>query len=566
VDLGEAAGVDASGDGKTGLREAAVAGIYRRHGAAWKQAFIEWLGALNVANAGVDWWAYTSTAKNLLSSPLGNRLFQVLAVLKLVEETAFDRMYIVGASAAQRSVIRQRLARTQPHTAVREADAAAEFGTLELLARLAYQSARTALAVLWWRRRFTRSGSGILALTYVDGGVSDGNDAFFGRLPALLAADPHRRQLSFLAHVQAPYRRVLPRLRRFSQHSYWPILFELNATDLAAGLLKAWRARDTTRFRVAGEIEGVDATPLIREAFRWDIAKGGYLFNTLLYRAALRFARTSSPVRVLIPYENKSLEKTLLLGLREGAPGCRVIGYQHTSVTPRHTTLLFAAGEAAATPLPDLIVTAGDVARDYLGRHGNYPDGMLVTGCALRQSTGTALVPAGRGGRPRVLLALSSSRFELASAVEFFRQVEALGAEFDLAVRPHPEFPLRLLPATLQAWVAARARDCSGTALQENLAWCTAVAYASSTVALEAMMRGRPVINIDLGEMIVPDPALGEPPLWRRVSSPSEFVRMLQSLRALAPEALAAECEAATAYLQSYFRPVSPQALERFLL
>jgi hypothetical protein len=564
VNLGEAAPATA-GDQDSQLREAPLTGIYRRYGAVWKQAFIDWLGALNVAHAGPDWWTHTSTAKNLLSSPLGNRLFQVLAVLRLADETAFDRMYIAGASPAQQAIIRDRLARTQPRTAVQGAGTAPEFGAPKLLARLAYQAARTALVVLWWRPRFSRKASGIFAFTYVDGGVTDGNDAFFGRLPALLAADPHRRQLSFLAFVQAPYRRVLPRLACFRQHSYWPILFEAGLADLALALRKAWRARDAGRFRIAGEIEGVDATPLVHEAFRWDIAKGGYLLNALLYHAARRFARASSPERVLIPYENKSLEKTLLLGLREGAPGCRVIGYQHTSVTPRHTTLLFAAGEAVVTPLPDLIVTAGDVARDYLERHGNYPAGMLVTGCALRQAAGTALAPTAGDARPRVLLALSSSRFELASAVEFLRQAEALDAGFDLAVRPHPEFPLRLLPATLRAWVAAHARDCSGSALQENLEWCTAVAYASSTVALEAMMRGRPVINLDLGEMIVPDPVVGEPPLWRRVSTPPELARALEDLRALAPEALAAERAAAAGYVERYFRPVSRPALERFL-
>lgn len=44
-------------------------------------------------------------------------------------------------------------------------------------------------------------------------------------------------------------------------------------------------------------------------------------------------------------------------------------------------------------------------------------------------------------------------------------------------------------------------------ALADNLAWCDVVVYVSSTVALEALGRGRPVINLVISDPVDPDPA-----------------------------------------------------------
>lgn len=548
------------------LQPVRLAEIYRRHGEGWKQAFIEWLGALNVANAHPAWWAYTSTAKNLLSSPLGNRLFQALAVLKFVEETEFERLHVVGLTRGQRLLIEQALRKSRKDIILENDSAGVEFSAPELLARLLYQALRTGVVLARWRGRFKIEAADAFAFTYVDANVVDGNDAFFGSLPSLLAEHAPGYRLGFLAFVQAPYHQVLPRLARFERYCYWPLLFALRFSDLAWGLRKAFSTLNAAGSELGREVCNLDARPLLKEALRWDLAKGGYLYNVLLYRAAVRFARRHAPRRFIYPYENKSLEKGLILGVREGHRDCRIVGYQHTSVTPRHTTLLFAEDEARATPLPDLIVTAGDVTRAFLERKGNYPRGIFATGCALRQNWKPAASYAAAGGvRPRILLALSSSRSELVQAVEFLRAVDALGADFEFGVRPHPEFPLAMLPDELRGWIAARGKDFSATSLGDNLEWCTVTAYVSSTVALETMMRGKPVINMDLGEVVVPDPVLGQPPLWRRVASAEDFARLLRELHDAPSGKLERDRAETLEFLRAYFRPVTPEAVAVFL-
>lgn len=475
---------------------------------AGRDAFIEWLGGLNRANASLGWWAYTSTAKNLLSSPLGDAY---LAGLKGVPASA--------APAA-----------------------------LEPLARLLWQFLK--MLALWASgalRPPRDSPPQAVIFTYVDGAFRGGPDAFFGTL-----AQQAGVRARYVAFVHSAYRAALPKL---AAQGYEPLFGSLRLADLAWSLKAAlgawWRA---------GRYDGA----LLRRALRWDLGRGGYFYNLLVHRAALRLFARWQPRWLVYPYENKALEKMLLLAVRSASPGTRIVGYQHSAVTRRHATLLFAPGEAAATPLPDRIVTVGEVTRRYLEANGRYPAGIFVTGCALRQQRAAPLARRAGGGSIRLLLALSSSRRELGEAVALCRAM--LGAErgLELAIRAHPEFPLAVLPPDLRAWAERNARDFSGTPLAENLAWCDAVAYVSSTVALEALGRGRPLIHLATGEALDPDPLLDPVELCWRADSPAALAAAARAIAALDAGEFERRRRQALDYIDRYLKPPTPQALAEF--
>ena len=55
--------------------------------------------------------------------------------------------------------------------------------------------------------------------------------------------------------------------------------------------------------------------------------------------------------------------------------------------------LLFSKDEASVTPLPDEVITTGEVVEELLSKRGNYPDGVLRAACALRQGTEKVVEP-----------------------------------------------------------------------------------------------------------------------------------------------------------------------------
>ena len=63
-----------------------------------------------------------------------------------------------------------------------------------------------------------------------------------------------------------------------------------------------------------------------------------------------------------LPFENKSLEKNDLF-LDDTI---KTIGYQHSSISNRHFSLILNSKESKIVPLPNKIITTGYITRDWL--------------------------------------------------------------------------------------------------------------------------------------------------------------------------------------------------------
>ena len=548
-----------------GVQVSELTPLYERHGERWADAFVEWLGELNGRLASRNWWAFTSTAKNMLSSPLGEAILQTLAVVEVAREAPVRRLIITGATPGQAYTI-ARLFGSQRLSSAIGATWSAAIVDLANLVRLAWHAGQV-LRLHVWRNKSDLPAAQICLMTYADAAFMDGGDVFFGTFSELLTDKTGERPLH-LAVLQGPSHEVLNRLRQARRYRYSPLLDELKTGDVLRAVFNTARSifavgRFARHFR---PVAGVDVAPVLTEALRWDLGRGGYFYNLMVYYAARRFGGRASPSRLIYPFEMKSLEKMLVLGMRDGAPECTLVGYQHTSITRRHTTFLMEAGESARTPLPDFVVTVGEVTQRYLTERGRYPKGFFLVGGALRQVQRPLMqVRTLRGGNLRLLLALSSSRRELIEATNALCDLGKKRSEIEIGIRPHPEFPLSLLPAGLRESVGVVMKDLSGTPLVENLEWCDAVVYVSSTVALESLMVGKPVINLRISDPVDPDPLLGDPPLRFKVRSAADLSQAYDELRVWLSQDNLSERAAASTYVRRYLRPLLPGDVDTFL-
>lgn len=531
--------------------------VYQKHETKWKNQFLETFACVNRQMAGVQWWAFSTSAKNFLSSCFGNRVFQLLALMELASSSD-DDIYVLNSSTAQVEAFKRwaeesRACTVKVHTCSRK-----RFNVLAGL-RIFYQLLRVWLWFIALRPmvigpKYPRAK--IWLMSYIDERATKEKDLFFGRLPSKLREECGNDNVQITAFVHSRYRKVLPRLTADEQSYFFPFYNLLKLTDF---LFCYRETRNAVPRKVLGTttftMGGVDVTPLLIESMEQDLFSGNYLHNMFVYRSFFRLIKAYSPEKIIYPFENKSLEKMMVLAVRESAESVRLIGYQHTSITPRHTTLLFGEGEARITPLPDRVVTVGDVTRKYLEEHGGYPQGMLSTGCVLRQELRQylALGNIKRHSEMRILLALSSSRDELISAVSFLKEYSAIGGSGHLGIRPHPEFPLTLLPNDLAEWVETYATDYSGTSLAENIAWCGIVVYISSTVALEGLAAGRAIVNLRLNDVIDPDPVLEELSAHWKAETPEGFREAVDAIGKLDDESIACMREESEMFVTRYF-------------
>ncbi|MGH8616780.1 MAG: hypothetical protein ACREUW_03750 [Burkholderiales bacterium] len=557
---------DANPRSGNGAAEVDLAEIFRTRGREWGTRLIESLGELNRRNASPAWWAHASTAKNLLSSDLGDRLLELMALTEIADRQEVTELHVLGATRGQIEAFTA-WARARGYECRFASPGLREWCADHVAAplRLAGQVLRLLVAFRTgtWRAP-APAAVDVCLFTYFDAPLRTGFDTYFGPLREMIRAASPLRRVHYLSYIPPPYRTRLRRLRSLAEE-YSPLFAQLTATDMLKAYADARRAQSLARFDLEVAIDSVPIGPVVAQALREDVWDRGLLHHLLILRAATVFFTRHQPALLVYPYENKSLEKLLLSAVREASPGTSVCGYQHSSITPRHLTLLFAPGEAAATPLPDRIVTAGTVTRDYLAQHGHYPSGLLVAGCALRQRWRDAPPKTAPGTPPRVLLALSSSVTELVRAVSWWHAAMSAGLAVELAVRPHPEFPLGHLPAALRDWVRTAARDLSGTPLADNLDWCDVVAYVSSTVGLEGLSAGRAVLHLDIGDPIDPDPLIGEPPFRWQAAQASGLASALADMAALSRETWARQAAAAREYARNYLRPPTPDCVAAFL-
>lgn len=530
--------------------------------------FSDWIGELNERNADLRWWAYASTAKNWLSSALGSRVLEVLAIRNLAHSGQYRHIHIRGATDGQISSMSRLL---RPAFSVRLPGAMylgikGFFRHVLAILRTIFQAIRIWAAFQFLRRNNRQGHQDIVVVTYVDGPLESEWDRYFGDLPTLIREQAPSKRIVYVAYVYTPYRKRLQDISSVSPTPYIPLFQFLNAGDLLRAVGQTIGATFLRHANLGtSNVHAEAMKDLLKEALMEDVSKRGYLHNLLVYFSTVRMTRELSPKTVIYPYENKSLEKELLIGVRTASATTGLIGYQHTSITPRHIGLQFGKNEAARTPLPDRIVTVGNITRNFLESTGNYPAGMLVTGCALRQVWEAPLPQKPFAlERPKVLLSLSSSIGELISALAFMRQVKERLPGLELGVRPHINFPLRTLPSELLGWVNRNAIDLSGTKLHENIAWADHTVYVSSTVALESLMVGRPVIYLKI-DPSNPDPLLGNVRFRWYAENVDEFLGALSSFAKLEASQIDMLRNEAIDYVRNYLAPKSREAVASFL-
>jgi hypothetical protein len=363
-------------------------------------------------------------------------------------------------------------------------------------------------------------------------------DAYFGDLAPALAAHG-----SVITVYLAPGKRV-----RFpARPDAVPLEAFLRVGDPAA----AWWRRDTRD--PAANLEPYTRAMLDYLRAREE-ASGETAIQGVMARAFDRMLATLEPRVLVYPFENRSWEKNLLdAARRHGVERC--VGYQHSSLTPRHLAFSGAANAHVSGPLPDLVVTCGEITAARV--RAAMPERVTVTvGAALRARRLDIAPPHGWG----LLAPISSSRAE---AWEILRTLHGLCAiaPIPMTVRTHPTIPIEDLYAQFR-W-PARMQLSRGRPLLADIQAAALVVYSSSTIALEGMLYGRLPIFLEIGDVPSGDPIEGEHEFVFRARDAAGLAQVIAQVQAMPQAKLEALRTQARAYAERYLVEPSPANVER---
>ncbi len=385
-------------------------------------------------------------------------------------------------------------------------------------------------------------------------------DAFFGTLPEFLKK---RSKLLIFADILGDFQKGLNNISRCNSFSIIPMERMLSIKDVIATSCEALfcRFRIRGKYYLMGEYE-------VSSIFRNEIARtlnGLAFYQMFHFRALKNLVRDADIGTFLLTYENNPWEKMCILALRAYSQGTKIIGYQHTVVPQSSANMFISAKENSNAPRPDLIMTVGEAPKKIMERYGAFEKGLIRPTCGLRFEYlfKLPIKERMRNGNIAVVLEGIPDVFQMVDYV-----LGQLGnTKYQIRIRTHPVLPWdSIAPSLTQPWqTLSNLGFSSNKSIKDDIEWADVVIYWGTTVALEALSMGTPVIHFDTGSILSFDPLFECTNLKWTVSKDDSLMDLLGEIHAMDGKAFLAEQKNAKDYLNRYFHPITDEAMDEFL-
>jgi hypothetical protein len=237
-------------------------------------------------------------------------------------------------------------------------------------------------------------------------------------------------------------------------------------------------AEDLNRFWVSNA--AADALMIAALVRRW--AEMGLAINRFIY-----------------VYENQPLERALVWEVRRSFPGASLVGYQHARVPRLMLNFYLAPGGEDKAPLPDRIVTVGRHTASLLASGGYRADQVKVGGALQMQelvgSRFKTVGPPTSVSGITILVACSDSQEEASELAYMATHLSGEGEGVRVVLKCHPRMPFHRVCGSLDIHLPNHV-TVSNEPILELMARSSLMVYSGSTVCIQALALGLPVIHL----------------------------------------------------------------------
>jgi len=548
--------------------------MQRKLSGDFQTKFINFVAGLNKVNHSLFWWCLNFTNKNPMTTQFCNRVYQILTIIDLVENNDFNEILVVTedrhllrqsriyAKDKQIRIINALSTRLDLKSIIKGfSPLAVIFAFLRSLVfaihaksccSLKFDAAKKYAVVLSMlsQQYFTKRGQ------Y--------RDPYFGEFVYFLKKK-NIDFLSILIVIDPHYRRLLK--KACSQESGIPVVtaeYFLKIPDLIRCLYHSLiKYCSAVRVRGRMDIEGIDLSYLVKVSIRNDYISSYFYDNLKIYYAIKALSKMAGIDRFFYPFENRSFEKIIITSLRRYSPGTRIAGYQHASLSLRHTNFLLGEEEYKITPLPDIVKTFGDITREFMENTGNFPEDLLQTGCALRQGVFEGGLKKKKARISNILIALATDLEEYIKVLNFLNKAAAEMNAYRIWIRPHPVFSLEDA-IKITGKINFKFYKADQETLEECYTWADLVLYVHSTLSIEAILRGIPIFNIMVPNPLDPDPLFNFSDFRWRIEKPEDLLPMIHYIDGMKDSDFLLRQRQGRDYAKRYILEPNENRLEEF--
>lgn len=386
-------------------------------------------------------------------------------------------------------------------------------------------------------------------------------DAYFGRLPEYLIKNKY--EVIILAGIINNYKKVLKKIKNTKNILFIPVEFFFRYSDFYRLLVHVFFRRINIQRKVL--FNDLDVSILYQREMASGCFNAAYLRNVFSYIVARRFAELVKFKAYIQTFENYAWEKLMILGIREIRPEVKIFAFQHAFISKNSFKYFHGIREKGVIPLPDKIITMGKVTKEMLERFGNYNSNILSVGCALRQEYIDAQKPFKKRRFNKVVVPLTMVKRESVLIMNFLYDSGIPQTDIKVVIRCHPAAPFESFKKYIDFRIPENFIINNEKNVNEELSTTDIVLYTWTTVAVEALKLGLPVIYLDILKPMYIDPLFECSSLKRTVSKPDKLLLTIKALYDMSDTEFYHEQALAQGYLKGYFYPVTAENLAPFL-
>jgi hypothetical protein len=396
-------------------------------------------------------------------------------------------------------------------------------------------------------------------------------DPFFGRLPEYLKEQLPEAQVLTVALGFKDRVQCYKQMKELNSSLVLPLEIYLTYWDILKCSLKWFWKINFDPFRIKGKLYslGHEITPFFDELINF----GGFrisIFHALHFDIAKRLGEMYQIKACFMTYEGRPWERFFMAGLRKENMNTIIVGYQHTVIPLSATDMFLHTKEQELIPIPDKIVTTGIITKKILEQFGSFPKEKIVTGCALRFEylQNLSLLKRRKDSKQKfvLLVAFGGSEEEI-PLLNYALSQATLIKDTVFRMRTHPILSWNQL-LSLSSWdqlLPKNVQNSTYLEVLEDLKNCDAILFWGTTVSLEALMLGKPIIHFDRGDLLNSDPLFEFSDFKWEVKRKDSLKIIIQEIKAL-PESKYCEYQQnGRKYMEKYFYPVTDENMSNFL-
>ncbi|MFQ5686445.1 MAG: hypothetical protein ACE5GV_07270 [Candidatus Scalindua sp.] len=391
------------------------------------------------------------------------------------------------------------------------------------------------------------------------------SDSFFGRLPEFLSSKGER--VIILAGIVNNYKNIIKRLSKCKEnYMIIPQEYFLKFSDIVKIVFKMNSNRIKIKDRI--KLYEFDVSSIIQEEIDKNYRETVYIRTELRQRYIIKNMLKQCSIHTFTTtYENNPWEKVCILSLREYSPSTNIIGYQHAVISRASANMYISKDEIPFIPMPDKVVTTGDSTKSMLEKYSSYPKDRIKSSCALRHEYIYKLKRKDFTKNRKILVALEGV-YECYKLVNFVFNALSNIKDFQVIIRTHPACPFDNISKDLCFDIGLNKNFSASNqrSLKEDLSGVDILIYWGSTVSLEALMMGIPVIHVNLDDITNVDPLYDCSHLKWTVENEEELLDVVADIYDLTEDNYMSQHNKARSYIERYFKKVTDDRLSEFII